>query len=281
MITSASSDKSTFLVIYLQSSDPPYAFVSDTSPLSPILFCTVISDNLLASSIGLKWSFKLDILAFSVNVLLPLLSLLLEAINFGVSNIWFILGRISISSWAAYGISDPLIDFCDVEIIENLMSVSGTILVPAIKWNRSICLFSVAVITAPPPDPVAEALLLPTLIVYESCLILFTECVPLISAADKPLNAVAPEITTVEFPCIEWFLCLTTTLVLPLVDDKLSGKSFLGWIVSLTNVTSFSAVTSNCALFKVNLRSLLWSGVHVEAFWDVKNEPPWGCLLIL
>ena len=49
--------------------------------------------------------------------------------------------------------------------------------------------------------------------------------------------------------------------------------SFVSFNVALVDV--------KFALYKVNLRSLVCSGVQVEAFCDVKNTPLYGCLVTL
>jgi hypothetical protein len=56
--------------------------------------------------------------------------------------------------------------------------------------------------------------------------------------------------------------------------------SFLGGNISLVNV-NVDDEPLNEALFNLNFKSLLCSGVHVEAFAELKNTPLYGCFVIL
>ena len=84
----------------------------------------------------------------------------------------------------------------------------------------------------------------------------------------------APAIVTLEpEPYIPWFLWVTVITLPPLVVDKGLPGNLLAGIASLTNVKVFDAVL-NEHLFNLNFKSLDCSGVHVEAFCELKNTPP-------
>ena len=56
-------------------------------------------------------------------------------------------------------------------------------------------------------------------------------------------------------------------------------RIFLGTATFL-NIALVVRFALNSALYNVNLRSDIWSGSHVLLFWDLKNEPRYGWVLI-
>ena len=167
--------------------------------------------------------------------------------------------------------------------MKYLIDVPGTDTSLITALIKSSCLFSVAYTALPPPDPVASAVSLASAVNwYVSWVTLEMSWVPFKLSAAIPLNSVAPDIiTTGLFAfCIPWFLWNTVTTPLPSVlDIGLRGK-FLAGISSCTRVISAPELL-NTHLFNLNFKSLLCSGVHVEAFCEVKNTPPYGCFVIL
>ena len=64
---------------------------------------------------------------------------------------------------------------------------------------------------------------------------------------------------------------LPANVTIGLFCNFLDGKS------AFSNCNAGTWVTSNFACLNINLRSSVCSAVHVQLYWDLNNEPPYGC----